>query len=507
MQDLYDNAPCGYHSLNGDGVVVHINQTELGWLGYSRAEVEGKLNFADLLGPADRQKFAEQFAAFKQNGSVHDLEFELIRRDGSKLPVLIYATAIYDAAGKFVISRSSVVDISQHKHMEQRLQRANRALRTLSSCNHALVHTQSEAELLQTICNLIVDQGGYRMAWVGYAENDAERTVRPIARAGDVSNYLQTIHISWSEASEFGQGPTGMAIRSGHTQVNQNFLNNPLLAPWRSLAQRQGYQSSIAIPLKKDARIIGALNIYAVEPDAFDQDEIDLLEELAEDLAFGLSTLQTRNERDQIIAENQRTQAHLQSSLVAAIQAVAATVEARDPYTAGHQRRVAVLAVAIANQMEIDKERLQGIYLAAIVHDVGKVTVPLEILCKPSRLTDIEYQLIQQHVERGYEILKDIPFPWPIASIVQQHHERLDGSGYPQGLRGDAILLEARIVGVADVVESMSSHRPYRASLGIEAALAEIERGRGVHYDAGVVDVCLDLFRNQGFNFPGPDRF
>lgn len=191
----------------------------------------------------------------------------------------------------------------------------------------------------------------------------------------------------------------------------------------------------------------------------------------------------------------------LQQSLEQSIQTIAATVEARDPYTAGHQNRVSELAVAIGHEMNLSEKQIHGIQLSAIIHDLGKIHIPAEILSKPGRLNAIEFMLIQTHPQEGYNILKDVKFPWPIADIVLQHHEKMDGSGYPQGLKGEEILLEARIICVADVVEAMSSHRPYRASLGIQPALDEIQRGRETWYDPAVVDICVKLFQEKGFKF------
>ncbi len=179
-------------------------------------------------------------------------------------------------------------------------------------------------------------------------------------------------------------------------------------------------------------------------------------------------------------------------------------VEKRDPYTAGHQQRVAKLAGALVGEIGgIAVERQKGIWTGAILHDIGKMCVPAEILTKPGHLSKIEFELIKSHAEVGYEILKDIEFPWPVPLIVRQHHERLDGSGYPAGLKGDEILFEARILAVADVVEAMSSHRPYQPGKGIESALDEITRARGTAYDPSVVDACLALFRN-GFHLCPP---
>jgi len=200
------------------------------------------------------------------------------------------------------------------------------------------------------------------------------------------------------------------------------------------------------------------------------------------------------------VTERRRMQEALQRSLDGTVQAIGATAERRDPYTAGHQQRVTQLAYAIAKQMNLPQDQTEGIRFAGLVHDIGKMSTPAEILSKPGKLSETEYQLIQAHPQIGYDILKSIAFPWPVAEIVLQHHERLDGSGYPQGLKGDAILLEAKILAVADVVEAMSSHRPYRPALGIDAALAEIRDHQGKLYDPEVVEVCNQLFVD-GFEF------
>ncbi|MBZ0157765.1 MAG: HD domain-containing protein [Alphaproteobacteria bacterium] len=191
----------------------------------------------------------------------------------------------------------------------------------------------------------------------------------------------------------------------------------------------------------------------------------------------------------------------LQRALEGTVSALAATVETRDPYTAGHQQRVARLAHAVGKEMGFSFCQVNGIRVAGILHDLGKIYVPAEILSKPGRLTEAEFNLIKTHPQVGYEILKNIEFEWSVAEIVLQHHERMDGTGYPLGLAGEQILMEARIIAVADVVETIHSHRPYRPAVGIEKALEEIERNRVTKYDPDVVDACLRLFQKEGFVF------
>jgi PAS domain S-box-containing protein/putative nucleotidyltransferase with HDIG domain len=195
----------------------------------------------------------------------------------------------------------------------------------------------------------------------------------------------------------------------------------------------------------------------------------------------------------------QQTVKSLRKAFGTIIQVMVSAIETRDPYTSGHQIRTADLARAVATEMKLSEEKIEAIRLAGVIHDIGKLGIPSEILSKPAKLTNLEFSLIKEHPQKGYAILKNIESPWPLSQIVYQHHERMDGSGYPRQLKGEEILLEARILAVADVVESMSSHRPYRPALGINAALEEIEKNREKLYDANVVDACLKLFRDKGY--------
>jgi putative nucleotidyltransferase with HDIG domain len=212
------------------------------------------------------------------------------------------------------------------------------------------------------------------------------------------------------------------------------------------------------------------------------------------------------------ITDRKRMQQRLQVSLDnlkevmdGTIRAMALAVEMRDPYTSGHQHRVAELAQAIAEEIRLPAEDIEAVYMAASIHDIGKISLPAEILSKPVKLTDIERKMIQAHSKVGYDILKGVDFSWPIAQIVLQHHERMDGSGYPHGLGGNELMVESRIVGVSDVVETMASHRPYRPSIGLDKALEEISANKGTLYDETVVDACLTLFNQKGFEFSEPE--
>lgn len=486
-------------TISPEGKITDVNQMTEDVTGIARTALIGT-DFADYFTEPEQAR-----AGYRQvlaQGYVRDYPLTIRHGSGRTTDVLYNATVYRNEAGELQGVFAAARDITERKRGELALERANRALRTLSACNTTLVHVGNESELLDSICRIIVETGGYRMAWVGVPEQDPAKMVRAVAHYGHEEGYLAVAKFSWAD-TEIGRGPTGTAIRTGTVQVNQNFLANPQVAPWQEAARQRGYQSSIALPLKSSAGTFGVLTIYAPEPDAFDEGEVGLLRELAEDLAFGIETLRMRADRDRIAREHLHHAEMLKQSLQDSIKAIADTIEMRDSYTAGHQRRVGQLAVAISKELGLSEDAILGIGLAAGIHDLGKISVPAEILAKPSKLTDIEFMLIKSHAQAGYNILKDIKFPWPIANMVWQHHERLDGTGYPQGLKDGEILLESRIMAVADVVEAMASHRPYRAALGIDVALKEIERGRGMAYDPAVVDACLKLFREGRFAFLG----
>jgi HD-GYP domain-containing protein (c-di-GMP phosphodiesterase class II) len=383
---------------------------------------------------------------------------------------------------------------------EEALWRVNRALRTLGSCNLALVHAGTEEQLLGEICRIIVEVGGYHMAWAGLLAAGETEIFWPVSHAGWVKG-----EENWNAVTSARSGLyaflTGEAIRSGKARVVQDVATEPGCEPCRELAEKLGIAAGVSFPLMKQSSVLGALTIYAAERHAFSEDELKLLYELAGDLAYGIVTLRTRTERERLEEERKRNLVKLEKSMEATVQAIAATIEMRDPYTAGHQRRVADLARHIAQDMSLPADEIHGIYLAATIHDIGKIHIPAEILSFPGRLGDIEYSLIKTHAQIGYDILKNVEFPWPVAQMVWQHHEHLDGSGYPRKLKGDEIMLGARILCVADVVEAMASYRPYRPGLGLETALKEITEYRGAKYDARVVDACLRVIREKGYFF------
>lgn len=465
-----------------EGVITDWNRAAGELYGYSWKEVSGQ-SVTMLIPPEDREDVAARIRKMRAGEIIRHDEGVSVRKDGSRFAFSLTLSHITDARGVPIGVSAIVRDISAQKAAEIGLERLNRALKMLSRANEVLVRATSEPSLLKEMCTVIIERGGYRMSWIGIPRDDSAKTVEPVAWEGEDEGYLQNVNFSWAD-DDYGQGIAGLAIKTGKMQINRKLSTDERMAPWESAAQQHGFVSSIALPLKDASAVIAVLMINAAQADAFNAEECELLEQLAADLAFGLCALRSRVATE--AAEHRRRE-----SLQATVAAIASTVEIRDPYTAGHQRRVAELAVAIADEMGLPEERRQGLYLAAVIHDVGKISVPFEILNKPGKLSPWEFEIIKTHVTSGYDIVKGIDFPWPIAQIVLQHHERLDGSGYPNGIKGDDIQIEARILAVADTVDAIMSHRPYRPALGPEAALAEIRRGMGRIYDTAVVEACL----------------
>lgn len=469
--------------------------------GYSPEEFDTrKLKWNDLILPEDlidtKRKFIE---TWKVNKS-YEWEYRIRKKDGEIRWIQDLVQIFTDSAGKVDYVNGILFDITDRKQAEERLKRTSRALKALSACNQALVHATKEEGFLTDVCEVIVREGGYPLAWVGYAQSDQMKSVAPIASAGVETEHPEWIGLTWGEG-ERGQGPGGMAIKTGEIQVARDILQDPALAPWHEEWRRRDFKAIIALPLIVEGRAIGILDISAQDPGAFDPEEVRLLEELAGGVAFGIWSLRNDRERQRAEAEVQRSLEKVKKALDGTVLAVANTVEMRDPYTAGHQRQVAQLAGAIAQEMGFSPERVEGMRVLGCLHDIGKIAIPAEILSKPGRISPMEFTLIKDHPRVGYEIIKDIDFPFPLAEGILQHHERLNGSGYPQGISGADIILEARILGVADVVEAMASHRPYRRSLGIDQALEEISLNRGILYDPEVVDLCLKLFLEKRFSF------
>ncbi len=470
------------------GPFLEANDALCRRLGYTREELLQMGPF-DITHPDYREKLQHGLPRLLQEGA--EL-FESVQytRDGRSIPVEISVRLLVLKGKKLIFAIAR--DTSERKHAEQEVRHINRYLRTLSRCNEALVHATDEQQLLQEMCHLAVKSGEFRLAWIGYLVEDHRIHVEASYGAEAEHFLADEIILSPQDESKYRR-PAEMAISTETIQVVQDISGSEFSPQWKERAQQHGFGSAISLPLKVDNCVIGSFNIYLAEKDGFDTQATTLLSELADDISFGIHSLRIRADRERYLQR-------LQASMASTIRALSNTVELRDPYTSGHQHRVAKLARKVAQQMGYSDEQVELIYLASEVHDIGKIAVPSEILSRPGRLSESEVELSRTHAEASYNVLKSVDFPWPIADIVRQHHERLDGSGYPQGLKESDILPEARILAVCDVVEAMTTHRPYRPGLGIENALAEIKCGKGTLYDSTVVDTCIQVFRD-GFTF------
>lgn len=388
----------------------------------------------------------------------------------------------------------TITDITRAKTAELELERLSAIRATLLDCHGAILRASDEDALMQSLCDVLVRHRSHALVWIGRPEDDALRLVRPIAVAGPKAAYVEGLEIHWAD-DDRGRGPTGTAIRTRTPRTMHAGKPGEGETPWAGRMARFGLKSSVAVPACRGTQVLAVINVYSTSEDAFDPNEVALLLEFADNLAQALAGLRTTKELQEVSRA-------LEQSSLSVIAAVSATLEQRDPYTAGHQDRVAYLSTEIARKLGWDHNRIEGLRLGAMIHDIGKISVPAEILNRPGKLSAAELSIIRTHPAVGGDILKDISFPWPIRQIVMQHHERVDGSGYPEGLKGDAIVEEAKIVAVADVIEAISSHRPYRPSLGIERGIAEIRQGRATLYDAAIVDACLAVIDDPAFAWP-----
>jgi PAS domain S-box-containing protein len=427
-------------------------------------------------------------------GTRQAVEFAWVNARGETLNLQYVVVPERDQSGKVAGVLAVGRDVSEHaraeaalRNSETHLRRVNRALRTLSAGNETLVRAVSEQQLLDEMCRVMVDVGDHALAVIAGVAEDG-RAIELRAWAGPDDAGLREC------VSQGNCRPLVVALERGQPVVIHDMSSNPLCSGCGERHRACGVSSGVVLPLQSEGERLGVLAIGSTDLAAFDDDEVALLTELGGDLAYGIRAMRNRVCREDGLRR-------IQVTMESTIQALASTVEFRDPYTAGHQRRVAQLSRAIGREMGLADDCVNGLYLAAIVHDIGKIRVPAEVLTRPGKLSRVEFELVKAHVEAGYDILKAIDFSWPIADIVHQHHERLNGSGYPNGLGGDDLLLESRILAVADVVEAIASFRPYRPALGVEVALAEIEAGRGVVFDSAVVDACIRQFRERNFAF------
>lgn len=417
------------------------------------------------------------------------------RREAFTLPLgdrWLHAMAhpILDEAGKLTGGVYIIADITAYQLATQRIKDLNVLLTAIKDINEALLRVKDETDLFRKTCELLLRIPYVRFAWIGMVQSDSFE-VKPVAWAGHEEGYLALLRVTWDD-SPHSQGPIGLAIKSKQPVVIDDVDDDHRVLPWRTEALTRGYASIISLPLIYGQEPLGTLNVYSGKKQAFGSEELGFLNQVAGDIAVGIRSFRLEQDLVQSVIK-------LQIMIIQTVETIGTIQEFRDPYTAGHQRGVTQLACALADELGLDTDRVEGLRVAGLLHDIGKIVVPTEILNKPGKLNEFEMNIIRSHPEAGYDILKRINFPWPVAQIVLQHHERINGAGYPKGLTGQDLLLEARILAVADVVEAMAAHRPYRPSLGLEKALDEIAKNSGILYDPVVAEACIKLFQEKGF--------
>lgn len=405
--------------------------------GYSSDDIKKGLSIFQLLSPESLAKAQENIVKIIKGGKTGPHEYILIKKNGSKFYGITNSNVIYDSKGNFSGLRITGMDISEKKKQDD-------ALKISEERYKSLFENSLDGVYQTTLKGRYIDANPALIKMLGY---DSKEELFRL----DITKQLYVSEKDRPSIYERGK---------------------PFTTRFR----------------KKDSTIIWVEVSSSV---VYKDGKPSYHEGIVRDITHRIE-----------MEENLRkSYEKLQKTLDGAINTLASIIETKDPYTAGHQLRVAKLAVALAKELGLSEEKVSAISIASLIHDIGKISVPASILAKPAPLTGIEFAMVKIHSQIGYDILKEIDFGYPIADIVLQHHEKLNGSGYPKGLKGNDIMIEARIITVADTVESMASHRPYRAALGIDKALKELEEGRGILFDRTVADACIKIFRKKKFEF------
>jgi len=469
--------------LNKKGEITLINHKGNQILGYQEGELIGANWFETCLPEKDKHK-VKQFFNKTMAGEIKPDEYyenPVLTKSGGERIVGWHRSFIQDEKGHNIGLLNSGEDITKRVRTEQLLNALNRAAVAMGTA-------QTQEEIFNAVAEEIEQIGISCMLFPLDQTQDKLFTKYMSFESALLSafeNLLGVEHEDFSflievadEYREVIREKRTVFIENPEQMLRQVFskLSKKLLT---QIIKTLRVQRHIFAPIIVDDQVIG---LFSIQSDTLTREDVPTATAFADQLSSAWNKIG--------LLQN------LRKTVEGTIHAIAATVEARDPYTAGHQTRVADLAAAIAREMHLSEDQVEGIKMAGIIHDLGKINVPAEILSKPGKLIDLEFQIIQTHPQVGYDLLKNIEFPWPIAEMVLQHHEKMDGSGYPQGLKGSDILLEARILCVADIVEAMSSHRPYRPALGIEKALAQIKQEKDTLLDPKVVDACLKIFKD-----------
>ena len=473
MAEMLDIAPNAIIVHDFNGRFLYVNRKSIELHGYETDEFMA-LNLYDLNVPESETLIAERMQLIKQKGET-SFQAVHIRKDGTTFPLDVFAKLVKWHGVSAILSINT--DITERKHAELLLL-IQRDLALALSSSHQLEEALSKC--LDTILHLSEMDCG-RIYLIDQVSGDlnliCHRNLSPA--------FIKSVSHFKSDSTY-----TRLVLQGKPLFTRYSELDLPL----DQVRKAEGLLAFVVLPLIFENRVIGCLNFGSKKLEDVSEINREVLKTAATLIGEGITRLK-------IEEELKLSYQKLQKAMKSTIQAIALILEKRDPYTSGHQERVTKLACTIAEEINLSPDKIERLYMAGILHDIGKINVPTEILSKPGRLGEIEFTLIKTHPQVGSDILKEMELPEEISAIVLQHHERMDGSGYPSGLSGEAILPEARILAVADVVEAMASHRPYRPALGLDQALEEIIKNRGKLYDPQVADACLKLFKEKGFQF------
>ncbi len=469
-----------------DGTITFANQEYCKFFGKVIDEIIGENVLFTLL-KKSRESAWSEITSLTKESPIQVVETENINFTGDVRYLRWTNRALFNQEGLLSNYQSFGEDITEHNRSQQLLNALNQAsvaMGTALSQQDIFNTVAKELNQLDISCMLFpVDETRTKLVTKYISYEPA--ILKPLEKFLGITNTINSFLIDAVDSYRrvIREKETFFEDASKQT-VKQMFptLSEQTITAMHRISQGR---KSISAPLIIENKVIGML---LLQSNHLTREDIPAATAFAHELAGAWN-------KAQLVQD-------LRKTVEGTIHTIAATVEARDPYTAGHQARVADLASAIASEMSLSANQIEGIKMAGIVHDLGKIQVPAEILNRPGKISELEFEIIKTHPQVGFDLLKEIEFPWPIAQIIYQHHEKMDGSGYPQGLKGDEILLEARILTVADIVEAMASHRPYRSALGIDLALAQIKMDSGRLLDPNVVKACLEIFSN-GYSLPG----
>ncbi len=388
-------------------------------------------------------------------------------------------------------------EVTEQVVAEAALARKNRILTAVVNGMLAISGHHDRASIARAVTSALVQDAGFSLAWIGEVDDGDVHTLRLLGACGALADKLPPIVESIRSRDDIAS-PTQEAIRTGAPSLWNGLDTRPDLA-WATgmFGHDREVRSAIVVPMSFSGRVFATLSLYGHDA-AFDLEELRPIEAFCGQLGRTIKTLDSYVRYEESEAGRIAAVSRVNAALIETVGALATVVEVRDPYTAGHQRKVAALAVSIAEAKGWAGDRVEGVRIGALLHDIGKIAIPAELLTKPGRLSSEEFTLIKTHAARGGDLLRGIRFDWPILEMVTQHHERLDGSGYPLGLKDGEIAEEAKVLAVADVTEAMLAYRPYRPAIDLDTVLGELTRGRGRWYDPESVDIAVRLIRERG---------